>query len=77
VNPDPRESSLQRASDGELRGLWPGARVVGPDEAAHAAFAAGGRADLRGPLLLLAALLVVADAVLAGAGARKAARPAA
>ncbi len=77
VNPDPRESQLARASDGELRRLWPGTRVVAPSAAASAALAASGRADLRGPLLLLAAVLALADAALAGLGARRAARRAA
>jgi hypothetical protein len=74
VNPDPRESLLRRASDGEIRQLWPGARVVAPRQAAAAALAAGGHADLRGPLLLLAAMLALADGVLAGLGTRR--RPA-
>jgi hypothetical protein len=71
VNPDPRESLLARASDGELRRLWPAARVVSPQHAAAAALAAGGRADLRGPLLVLAAALALADGVLAGLGVRQ------
>jgi len=74
VNPDPRESLLARASDGEVRRLWPGSRIVAPADAAEAALAASGRADLRGPLLLLAAALALADATLAGLGARRAAR---
>ncbi len=74
VNPDPRESLLDRAGDAEIRRLWPGARVVAPDAAAGAALAAGGRADLRGPFLVLAALLGLSDAILAGIGARRTAR---
>lgn len=74
VNPDPRESQLARAGDGEIRRLWPGSRIAAPDDAAAAALAASGRADLRGPLLLLAALLALADAALAALGARRAAR---
>ena len=74
VNPDPRESQLARAADGEIRRLWPGSRVVPPRDAAEAALAASGRADLRGPLLLLGAVLALADATLAGLGARRAAR---
>ncbi|HEV8599650.1 MAG TPA: BatA domain-containing protein [Gemmatimonadales bacterium] len=77
VNPDPRESLLARGRDVEVRRLWPGARVVAPREAASAALAASGRADLRGPLLLLAVVLALADAGLAGIGARRAARRAA
>lgn len=73
VNPDPRESLLARAEDGEVRRLWPGARTAPLDRAASVAFAAGGLADLRGALLLLAALLALSDAVLASLGARRAA----
>jgi len=77
VNPDPRESLLARASAAELRRLWPGARVVAPADAPAAALAAFGRADLRGPFLLLAAVLALADALLAGFGTRRSAsRPA-
>ena len=74
VNPDPRESILERASDAEIKRLWPGARVVSPDAAGGAALSAGGKADLRGPFLALAAVLGLADAVLAGIGARRTAR---
>ncbi|HTL06178.1 MAG TPA: hypothetical protein VL241_10550, partial [Gemmatimonadales bacterium] len=73
VNPDPRESQLARARDGEIRRLWPGSRVVAPAAAPGTAFGASGRADLRSPLLLLAAVLALADAALAGLGARRAA----
>jgi hypothetical protein len=66
VNPDPRESDLTAADDAAVRGLWRGARVVASGRAASAAFAAGGRADLRGPFLWLAAVLALADAALAG-----------
>lgn len=74
VNPDPRESATARADDGEVRRLWPGARVTTLDRAAGAAFAAGGRGDIRGGFLLLAGVLALADAVLAGLGARRSAR---
>jgi hypothetical protein len=76
VNPDPRESALTRGGDGEIRRLWPGARVASLDRAASVAFAAGGRADLRGFFLVLAAVLALADAALAGLGARGGARAA-
>ena len=72
VNPDPRESALARAGDDEVRRLWPGARVAPLGRAISAAFSSGGRADLRGALLLLAAVLALTDAVLAGSGARRA-----
>lgn len=68
VNPDPRESDLTRIGDARLRQLWPGARVVRPGDAGSAAFAFGGRADLVGLVLLLAAVLALADASLAGWG---------
>jgi hypothetical protein len=68
VNPDVRESNLERSTDGAVRQLWNGARVVGAGEAREAAFSAGGRADLRGWILGLAALLALADATLAGWG---------
>lgn len=74
VNPDPRESDLTRGSDADARRLWPESRVTTTAHAAAAAFASGGRADLRGVLLLLAGMLAVADALLAGAGARRSAR---
>jgi hypothetical protein len=76
VNPDPRESALARGGDGEIRRLWPGARIAPLERAASVAFAAGGRADLRGFLLVLAAVLALADAALAGLGARSGARAA-
>jgi hypothetical protein len=76
VNPDPRESALTRGGDGEIRRLWPGARIAPLDRAASVAFAAGGRADLRGFFLVLAAALALADAALAGLGARRGARAA-
>ncbi len=76
VNPDPRESLLERATDADVRRLWPGARTASLDRAASVAFAAGGLADLRGPFLILAAALAVADAALAGLGARRGARAA-
>lgn len=76
VNPDPRESVLERSGDGEIRRLWPGARIAPLERAASVAFAAGGRADLRGFFLVLAAALALADAALAGLGARRGARAA-
>ena len=76
VNPDPRESALERSGDGEIRRLWPGARIAPLERAASVAFAAGGLADLRGFFLALAAALALADAALAGLGARRGARAA-
>jgi hypothetical protein len=77
VNPDPRESVLERESEAGLRALWPGARVVAESGAPAAAFSAGGRADLRGSLLLGAVVLALADALLASLGARRVVRSAA
>jgi hypothetical protein len=71
-NPDPRESMLQQASDAQVRALWPGAQVVPLDQAASAAFAAGARGDLRGPLLWLALALGLAEVGLASVWGRRA-----
>lgn len=76
VNPDPRESLLERATDADVGRLWPGARTATLERAASVAFAAGGLADLRGPFLMMAAALALADAALAGLGARRGARAA-
>ena len=76
VNPDPRESALTRSGDGEIRRLWPGARIASLERAASVAFAVGGQADLRGVFLVLAVALALADAALAGLGARRGARAA-
>lgn len=73
VNPDPRESQLERASDRDARALWFGADLGDPARAAARAFTGAARADLRGPLLWLAALLVLAELLLS---TRRAALPA-
>ncbi len=65
ANLDPRESRLAPASDGAVRALWPGARVVGLAGAPGAAFAGAGRASLVGPLLWLALLLGAGEVILA------------
>ncbi len=70
VNVDARESRLARASDGRVRALWPGARVVPLGAAGRAAFAGGARSDLRGPLLWLALACAAAELVLASAWGR-------
>ena len=64
VNPDPRESALDRAEDRAARALWRGAAFATPARAASRAFTGAARADLRGPLLWLAALLVLAELLL-------------
>jgi hypothetical protein len=74
VNLDARESELVRANDAALRRLWPDARVATIDRAREATYAAGGRADLRGWVLALAALLAIADASLAGWGRKNRSR---
>ncbi|MEO7138397.1 MAG: BatA and WFA domain-containing protein [Gemmatimonadales bacterium] len=71
VNPDPRESRLARASDGQARELWKGARVVALQDAAEGAFSAASRGDLRGPLLWLALIAGLAEVGLASAWRRR------
>lgn len=65
VNPDPRESDLDRAGDSEVLAIWPNARVADLAAAGQAAFQAGARSDLRGPLLWAALLLAVVEVALA------------
>lgn len=65
VNPDPRESDLTPASEAEVVGLWPGVRVGDVRDAGRIAFSGLARSDLRGPLLWLAAALLVVEAGLA------------
>jgi hypothetical protein len=72
VNPDPRESDLTRAEDGEVRALWPGARIGDLGRAAELAFQAAASSDLRGPLLWIALLLGLAEVALATGGRRRA-----
>jgi hypothetical protein len=71
VNPDARESDLTRASDAELRALWPGARVADLDQAGEVAFRVGARSDLKGPLLWLAFALALGEAGLASLRRRR------
>ena len=71
VNPDPRESELTRATDSQIRGLWPGTRIVSTAEAATAGFFGSARADLTGPLLWLALALGLLELLVAsGRGSR-------
>ena len=72
ANPDPRESMLQQASDAQVRALWRGATIVALDDAGGAAFSAGARGDLRGPLLWLALVLGIAEVGLASVWGRRA-----
>ncbi len=65
ANLDPRESLLAPATDDEIRQLWKGAQVVPLSEAGDAAFSAGGRGDLRGPLLWSAMLFGLVELGLA------------
>jgi len=69
VNVDPRESRLAPASDEQVRKLWH-ARVIGPDAADDAVFAAAARGDLRGPLLWFGLLLGLSEMGLASAWRR-------
>jgi Aerotolerance regulator N-terminal len=66
VRIDARESALARASEAELRAQWPGAVVAGLDHGPALAFSLGSRRDLRGVLLLLALVCVIAESILAG-----------
>ncbi|HYE76570.1 MAG TPA: hypothetical protein VEI97_01160, partial [bacterium] len=65
VNPDPRESQLARATDGQARRLWKGARIVPLPEAGEVAFSSASRGDLRGPLLWMALLVGLLEVGLA------------
>ena len=65
ANIDPRESLLAPAADDLVRRLWPGARLVEPEEAGGLAFSTGSLGDLRGPLLWLALALGLAELALA------------
>jgi hypothetical protein len=71
ANLDPRESRLARATDEQVRQLWPTARVVALDRAAGAAFARGARGDLRGPLLWAGLMLGMVEVGLASAWRRE------
>src|SRR5690606_3496944 len=65
VNIDSRESRLAPAADGQVRDLWPDARIVPLAEAGDAAFSSSARGDLRGPLLIAALLFGLAEVMLA------------
>jgi hypothetical protein len=71
VNPDPRESRLERATDAQVRRLWRGARVVPLEDAADIAFSSASRGDLRGPLLWFALFTGMAEVGLASAWRRR------
>jgi len=73
VNVDPRESDLTPATDAAIRDLWPGVRIVSPTGARAAAFAAGARGDLRGPLLWAALLFGLVEIALASGRRQRAA----
>jgi hypothetical protein len=66
VNPDPRESALDRIEPAALAALWPGVQVETPARSAERAFTLTARADLRVPLLWLAAALALTEVFLAG-----------
>jgi hypothetical protein len=63
---DARESDLTRATDREVRALWPGSTIAGLRDGPALAFTAGSRADLRGALLMLALCCVLMETILAG-----------
>lgn len=71
VNPDPRESRLARASDGQARELWQGARVVSLAQTGELAFSSGSRGDLRGPLIWVALLVGMLEVGLASGWRRR------
>ncbi|HEY7479659.1 MAG TPA: BatA domain-containing protein [Gemmatimonadales bacterium] len=64
-NLDQRESSLTPAPDQQISRLWSPARVVPLAESVELAFSAGAIGDFRGPLLLAALLLAIAELALA------------
>jgi hypothetical protein len=65
VNIDGRESHLERATDRAIRQLWHPTRIIAPERAGDAVFAAGARGDLRGPLLWLVLVLALVEVGLA------------
>ncbi|MFL5403805.1 MAG: BatA domain-containing protein [Gemmatimonadales bacterium] len=72
VNLDPRESRLERASDGQARQLWKGARIVALGDVGPVAFSSASRGDLRGPLLWMALAVGLMETGLASAWRRRA-----
>jgi hypothetical protein len=72
VNIDSQESRLARAPDAQVRRLWRDAEVVGLRAAGGAAFSAGARGGLRGPLLWAALLVGLAEVALASGWRRQA-----
>lgn len=66
VRVDSRAADLARAADRDVRALWQGATIAGLSDGPTRAFAAGGRGDLRGALLLLALCCALAETVLTG-----------
>jgi hypothetical protein len=67
VNPDPRESRLDRAADAQVRRLWKGARLVPLEDAAEFAFSSASRGDL----LWFALFAGIAEVGLASAWRRR------
>jgi hypothetical protein len=70
ANLDPRESLLAPAAANQVRLLWKGAELMPLGETSSAAFSAGARGDLRGPLLWSALLLGLVELGLASAWRR-------
>lgn len=72
VGLDPRESRLARMSDGQVRRLWKGARIVPLAGAGGAAFSSRALADGRGPLLWAALVAGLGELFLASVWRRRA-----
>ena len=66
VRIDPRASELARASDADVRALWPEATVAGLSDGPALAFSTGARGDLRGALLIVALCCALAEAGIVG-----------
>lgn len=72
VGPDPRESSLEPVGQSELRAvLGDETHIVDADDLLRDLFAAADRTDLSGLFLIVAALTLLAEFVVASSGGRK------
>jgi hypothetical protein len=74
VAPDPRESDLRRAGNGDLAELFPGSRLevaVSPRAYAAYRFRGAGRSELTGLLLAAALVVLLVEALVAAGAARR------